>query len=116
MRISDWSSDVWSSDLGHDIVGADIADRLMDHGADARVGADRERADRTAARDEAVDRLLNLALGRIGGVVHRLGVSLDPVGTLLLTDGRGFAFVTQHTLNCSRPRPRHGGASGAWEA
>src|SRR3546814_11693553 len=39
-------------DIGQDIVGADIADRLMDHGADARVGADRERADRTAARDE----------------------------------------------------------------
>src|SRR3546814_15901611 len=61
----------------------------MDHGADARVGADRERAERTAARDEAVERLLNLALGRIGGVVHRLGEFLDLVGAQMLEDGSG---------------------------
>src|SRR3546814_5259003 len=51
-----------------DIVGAHVADRLVDHGADARVGADRERADVAAARHETVERLPDLLLAGVGGV------------------------------------------------
>src|SRR3546814_9756796 len=47
-----------------DIVGAHVADRLVDHGADARVSADRERADVAAARHETVERLPDLLLAR----------------------------------------------------
>src|SRR3546814_13656464 len=52
MRISDWSSDVCSSDLCLDIVHRDHADRLD---LSARAALDHRRKDLAAELDEAVD-------------------------------------------------------------
>src|SRR3546814_17350684 len=53
---------------------SDVADGCVDHGTDARVGADRERADVAAARHETVERLSDLLLTGVDGEIGRAHV------------------------------------------
>src|SRR3546814_6933300 len=95
MRISDWSSDVCSSDLGIDRVGEDIGavDALeAECGSGGAAGRDREEFTRRLDRRER-----RIAVGDVGA--HAIGQAAEDAGRIavaeLLLDARAIVLFVE---------------------
>src|SRR3546814_17558985 len=119
MRISDWSSDVCSSDLGIDRVGEDIGavDALeAECGSGGAAGRDREEFTRRLDRRER-----RIAVGDVGA--HAIGQAAEDAGRIavaaMVLDARANVLFVEIIRDWGEPRcgcgfPRQYGRE-AWE-